>query len=104
RESTNEFKVENVVINCKRSTIVSEANGSSYQVCIDLRNETAKVNFDGDNYVSVVKNFATNKTPCYFEGFTADQFPPTLRVKTNDKVKLTFFMTRGEVAATLPTA
>ncbi|MEG0978009.1 MAG: hypothetical protein RSE56_02070, partial [Bacilli bacterium] len=92
--------VLNNVINIKDSTINAIANAAdTYQYCIDLRNESAKVNFSGANSVSTVKKDVTNKTPCYIRGFALTQIVGIESVTTTDVPPLPMFMTRAEVDA-----
>ncbi|MEG2341607.1 MAG: Ig-like domain-containing protein, partial [Bacilli bacterium] len=92
--------VLNNVINIKDSTINAIANAAdTYQYCIDLRNESAKVNFSGANSVSTVKKDVTNKTPCYIRGFALTQIVGIESVTTTDVPPLPMFMTRTEVDA-----
>ncbi|MEG0034681.1 MAG: hypothetical protein RR734_03815, partial [Bacilli bacterium] len=72
-----------------------------YQYCIDLRNESAKVNFSGANSISTVKNDATNKTACYIRGLALTQIVGIDLVTTTDVPALAMFMTRAEVDAVI---
>ncbi|MEG0034682.1 MAG: Ig-like domain-containing protein [Bacilli bacterium] len=96
-QASEKYKVKNNVINIKNSAINAVLNTEALQFCIDLRNETAKVNFFGNSTLSIVKKDPTNITPCYIRGMDEKQITCIDGLMTPDLPPLKLFMTRGEV-------